>query len=147
MGHSFETMLDAFLPTLVKCCAKANKVFVLRGSACLVDIMRHCRPVKLLPKFVDHLGNASKSARIAVASSFLALLEVFQEGNFTKDAPTQDANGEHPKLPFPHVLKDHVNDIKNILNLALCDAAPEVRHAASRSFILFQKYFPEQANL
>lgn len=123
----FEPLFDVYLGAMLKCTGRANRVFVVRASTCLTDMMRLVLPFKALAKLLDVFSeSAVKSTRIAIASAMLALLQALD-----------DMAG----LSTPN--KDLLLDAwTRFLALGLNDAVAEVRGSASQAFHLLQEHFP-----
>jgi hypothetical protein len=126
-----DTILDLFIPPLLKCSAKANKIFVIRATSCLVDIAKHCKPIKVIFKLAESLSNPSKTMRIAIASAFSVLFDNFS----------------HETDPiFMTIIQECTSDATAAFNLGLVDSSPEVRLAFASSFSIFKNLFPNLAS-
>ncbi|KAG9294847.1 hypothetical protein G9A89_008539 [Geosiphon pyriformis] len=80
LGSKFESLAEIFIPSVLKLCARSNKVFITRAQKCVTTIIRECKMPGLIPKFKESLQDQSKGMRTCAAEFILISLEVNDVG-------------------------------------------------------------------
>ncbi|KAI9140556.1 clasp N terminal-domain-containing protein [Paraphysoderma sedebokerense] len=122
LGPDFESLSEAFIPTLLKICVRTNKVFITRASNALKSIIRNCNPYKHIPKFCECMKNSSKSLRAVVIELIHLILD------------TIDSD----------ILEDYVDVIEVALKDGLSDSSPVVRDWSKKIYELYRNDFGDR---
>ena len=70
-----ESLTDSFFPHVLKLTSRTNKVFTSRAEKCLLEILKHSHPVKILPQLYDSMNHPSKTRREITAKCIGSVIE------------------------------------------------------------------------
>ncbi|OJA10431.1 hypothetical protein AZE42_10465 [Rhizopogon vesiculosus] len=83
LSPAFESLLSIFIPTLLRLCARTNKVYTSRAKASIFAMIKHTQSTSILPYLAASIHNKSPSLRLVAAEGVLAYLN-FHTSNGTR---------------------------------------------------------------
>ncbi|KAJ3087760.1 hypothetical protein HK102_010339 [Quaeritorhiza haematococci] len=104
----FEILANDFIPSVLKLCTRANKVFVHTANATLKNAIEYSGIPNQIPAFTDGLRNPSKTLRLCAAEAVLKSMQI--------NSPVR--------------LEPYVDHIETAIKDAILDSTPEVRETA-----------------
>ncbi|CAG8609025.1 161_t:CDS:2, partial [Dentiscutata heterogama] len=119
LGPKFDTLVESFVPAILKLCTRANKIFIGRAQKCMMTIIRECHVPNLIPKFKEALQGQSKILRTCASEFVLASIEVNDVGN----------------------LNNYIADLERIIREGAIDSAPAVRATSKKIFEIYKVKF------
>lgn len=125
LEENFDPFVDAFVPSILRLCTRANKVFVTCANNCLKIIITHSKTPSIIPFLHEALHNPSKSLRTSASESLLTCFEIIS----------------------PENLESHIETIESAIRDGVVDVAPTVRDYCRKSFEMYRQYFPERIKM
>jgi hypothetical protein len=119
MGKRFIPYCELFLPSIMKLCARTNKVFINRGKNCVSAVIKNVNSPLVIPKFKEALQDQSKTLRACAGEWLLACVESHEVGE----------------------LADYVDDIETAIRQGVLDSAPDVRSACKKLYEAYKSKF------
>ncbi|KAJ1555337.1 hypothetical protein HK096_003621 [Nowakowskiella sp. JEL0078] len=124
IGPRFDSLVDLFVPSVLKIATRANKVFVSSASQCLIVLVEHTGSVAMIPILSEALKNQSKTLRIAAIETILRFME------------TQNVER------YEHL----VEIIENIIRNGVVDSTSTVRENCRKVFEIYEKVFSHRVD-
>lgn len=132
LAHRFDMLVATFVPPLMLCCARTNKVAFARARKCLVLIARHCQLASLLPILRDGAGDKAATLRLVSMETLNALLQIWQQHK----EPNSSVG----------LVERRVADIETMIRISATDRDPEVRQLSKQAFETFTEMWPDRVD-
>ncbi|KDQ21234.1 hypothetical protein BOTBODRAFT_196201 [Botryobasidium botryosum FD-172 SS1] len=126
LGTRFDPLMGIFVPTLLKLCARTNKLFITRAHTCLSRILETTRLTRVLPMLRDALGDKSQSLRLAATELTAVFVEYWVK-----------CEGDRMKTRW-------VEDIEVIIKVSARDSNPDIRKTSRRLFESYKLMCPDR---
>ncbi|GAK64125.1 uncharacterized protein PAN0_004c2334 [Moesziomyces antarcticus] len=122
LGERFEPLVGVFVPTLLQICARTNKVAVKRAEKSLHFIVKHCRPVGVVPLLREAVRDKGQGLRAVAAGTLVAVLECTDRDRLAR----------------------RVADVEAAIRSGATDSNAEVRQISKRLFEQYVAVWPER---
>lgn len=126
LGERFESLVQAFTPTLLLICARTNKVALVRAKKCLLLIAKHCKLPCLFPYLRDASKDKSQTVRIVSIEVTLMLLD---------------------SIESKEKIARRIADVELIIRGTATDRDAEARQLCKKLFEVYVDRWPERMTL
>ena len=122
MGDPFESVADILIPSVLRLCARANKVFVTSAVACITTCIQSSLIPSLVPIFFEAMSSSSKSLRQSGAFFLSLQLQVSLERGKSRIEP-------------------YVETMEAAIRLGISDSTSDVRETCKKIFETYRILF------
>eukprot|EP01017_Pseudomicrothorax_dubius_P038843 TRINITY_DN5881_c0_g1_i9.p1 TRINITY_DN5881_c0_g1~~TRINITY_DN5881_c0_g1_i9.p1 ORF type:complete len:563 (-),score=129.56 TRINITY_DN5881_c0_g1_i9:884-2572(-) len=125
-GDRIEGITDRLVTkeSLLRIINSANKIIAEYGHKCILELLESSATPKVIPRVIEEMANKNQGVRMRVSQYITKFFEVFSEG----------------------ILEKYILLFENVaLAGGLADAAQEVRMNSRRSYLIYEKLFPDRA--
>ena len=126
MGTEYQKVADLFLGSLIQQCGSTNKVAYVAADSCIIATIQHAGMPRLIARFIEVIKTRRDNDQMR-EFAMEYLLQILQ-------------------LSDAKLLEKYVEEIENVLRLAISDRSSGVRTTCKSSFHYYSKLWPDRAS-